>query len=208
METREYKVYAWDELPSEAQEKALEYYRNWNVEDGFWYEHIPDSITEDIKPHGLEYISFSFSGFYHQGQGASVEYRVDDTFTFARHLLDAWGDEDRGYYFKLLDRIQHWSPDALRCDGRTKQRHGYSNYTIYYPIEFDAGYTYKPTSKITHLEKLVAHLNKLSTEYHLDLEHETFKSLEKEDEHQTSDATLSEYFADADYMFKEDGRID
>ncbi len=208
METREYTVYKFNELTEAQKQKALDNYRYWHVEDGFWYDYIPDHIIQDIEPHGLEYISFSFSGFCSQGDGASVEYRVSDKFIFAHHLIDAWSDENRQYYFKLLKRVQRWCPGALDHNSKTEQRRGYLNYTMYYPIEFELCCGDKHPLTTHHIDQLITHLNKLSTAYHTDLEKQTYKSLEQEYEHQTSDETLSEYFEESDFMFTANGKID
>lgn len=208
METREYKVYSFNELTEEQKDKVLERYRDWNVKGDYWWDYMPEHITEDIKPHGLRYISFSFSGFCHQGQGASVEYSVDDTFVFAKHLLTSQNKPE--YYakeLKTLRRVQKWCPDMLQTSGTTDKWRGYSHYQQYHSIDFtiDSPRTFTFSSPLMILQDT---LNELSKDYHQDLEHETYKSLEKEYEYQTSDDTLSEYFAESDYMFTADGKID
>ncbi len=63
METREYKVYKYDELTEDQQQKVLENYADINVFDEWW-----DSMCEDAKTVGIEITEFDPGrGRYCQG---------------------------------------------------------------------------------------------------------------------------------------------
>lgn len=76
--TREYKVYTLAELSPKAREKALEDYRDWNIEHG-WFNPIIQGFIEHMKEQGyiIQEKDVMFSGFYSQGSGASFEAEVD-----------------------------------------------------------------------------------------------------------------------------------
>lgn len=78
MQTRTYNVYKFEELPVEAQAKALDKYRYFNVEDGFdWWDSIYESWRDKLKEEGYENVKIRFSGFNSQGDGASFTADVD-----------------------------------------------------------------------------------------------------------------------------------
>lgn len=72
MKTLTIKTFNFAELSQEAKEKALENFRNINVDDGSgWYDFIFEEIQEGLAKIGFENIDISFSGFWYQGDGAS-----------------------------------------------------------------------------------------------------------------------------------------
>lgn len=203
METRTYTVYTFDELPKEAQEKALERYRYWNIEDPDWYDSIFDSLAssdnEDLTGMGCEYISCSFSGFYSQGDGASVEYELVDIEKFAKATLSG------SKHLKTLRRVLKWCPDTLEW-GKTEKYSSYSSYTNYAPIRFDINNKYRQPVKA--LNALCNALDKASKEHHERLCRETYRALKDDYDYLTSDECLQEFFQEADYLFTIDGKID
>lgn len=63
--------YKFDELSENAQKKAIEHFRDINVDGDFWHEHVIDDRKEILKSLGFYEIKFNFSGFWSQGDGAS-----------------------------------------------------------------------------------------------------------------------------------------
>ena len=80
-------IYNFQELPPDTRKKVFEKYRNWNVEDGFWYEHIIEYWVEELSRLGFEEAEVSFSGFWSQGDGASFTCKDIDFHSLADHVL-------------------------------------------------------------------------------------------------------------------------
>lgn len=74
MKTIEIKVYSFDELSEEAQQKAIESNRHFNVEYEDWYECVYDNFKEQALKEGFNVSKIYFSGFWSQGDGAMFEY--------------------------------------------------------------------------------------------------------------------------------------
>ena len=60
VETREYKVYKFEELSDKAQEKALERVNDINIDNDWWY-FCYEGFHENLKEIGLACESFYFS---------------------------------------------------------------------------------------------------------------------------------------------------
>lgn len=82
MRIKETKVYSYDELSDAAKDKARDWYRQANVGDCFFAEHITDEFHEVLKAFGFDVIrglarngarrsNVYWSGFSSQGDGAS-----------------------------------------------------------------------------------------------------------------------------------------
>lgn len=200
-ETREYTVYRFNELPEDARQKVLERYRDFNVDNNFWYDHFNDQLTDDLKEFGLCFDSFSFCGFYSQGDGASIKYSVDDTFKFMRYLMPSEND------LKTITRLEKWASGGIDHDTETPYRTGFRYYRDYHAIEFSL-YQGDACAPLPRLTDFVSRLNKASKEFHKDICQELYIDLKKEYEYRTSDEGLTEYFASSDYMFTNDGEIE
>lgn len=70
-QTHTITTYQFSELSDEAQKKALDTCRDWNVDDSYWYETIIEDAKETAALMGLEVDNIYFSGFWSQGDGAS-----------------------------------------------------------------------------------------------------------------------------------------
>jgi hypothetical protein len=62
----------YDELTEDQKLKVLEKYYDINT-DYEWYEHLTEYYQEKLQKLGFYKISFEFSGFYSQGDGASFK---------------------------------------------------------------------------------------------------------------------------------------
>jgi len=89
--TVEVQLYTIDELDDEARDKALEEHRYINVTHDFWYEHIIDRHTEDLRREGMDSPEIYFSGLFSQGGGACIvgqlnlnEWTKGETIGYAR----------------------------------------------------------------------------------------------------------------------------
>jgi len=72
----QYKVYKFDELSKEVQEKVLEKHSNINV-DYDWWDFVYEDYDEKLEKMGFISPDKSFSGFWSQGDGASFSAGVD-----------------------------------------------------------------------------------------------------------------------------------
>ncbi len=72
IKTPDFQVMTFDELTPESKEKAVEQFRQINVEDYEWWDSIYEMFKEDTTEFDVEKIYFS--GFWSQGDGAMFEY--------------------------------------------------------------------------------------------------------------------------------------
>lgn len=72
-QTHTLTTYQFNELSEDAQEKALEKYWDWNVDDSWWSDFIIDDTKEIAKIIGIDIDNIFFSGFWSQGDGACFE---------------------------------------------------------------------------------------------------------------------------------------
>ena len=63
-------VYKFEELSPEAQENALDKYRDWLVESPYWYTCVEEDWKDKLSDMGINKPVISFSGFWNQGDGA------------------------------------------------------------------------------------------------------------------------------------------
>jgi len=89
MRTIELKLYQFDELPEDVQERIIEENRYIVVEDQSWYEPILEGFIEDMKElgHEIDPGDIHFSGFYSQGDGAS--FTTEHSSLDPKALIDA-----------------------------------------------------------------------------------------------------------------------
>ena len=72
-----YRVYNFEELSEKAQEKALEAFRDINVDDYYWSEPRIWEAKDKLIEQGFLEPEIQFSGFWSQGDGASFTAKVD-----------------------------------------------------------------------------------------------------------------------------------
>lgn len=194
METRTYTVYKFKELPDAAKEKALERYRNLNVEFVDWSEFVTDSFKEKAENMGFEVKAMPFSGFWSQGDGARIEVSKVDWQILAKTDKDfkrlTWLDKigilhGQTYLNGYGHHSCHEKGQYFRIESDTEGNHNYPKINAYVK-ECEAA-----------IEKI---LNQMGREYYF--------GLQKEFEYLTSDEVLIECFESNDYFFTENGEID
>ena len=82
MRTIEIKVYKFDELDKQTQEKVIENYRYINVEDIIWY----DFIKEDFSRLGLEIQAFDLD------RGNYAKIYIDNFEDTSKNIIEEFGD--------------------------------------------------------------------------------------------------------------------
>jgi hypothetical protein len=206
-------VYKFDELSQDAQQRALEKLYDINSFDD-WYEFVFDwfadpcsGILEPLET-GLEYVSCSFTGFSHQGQGASIEFQIDDVKKYANWLLNKYPERDakeQAKNLRILRRYLKWAPDSLEHDGYTsKQGRGFY-YQDYAPIDFSPNENWN--QPIKYLKHLCDVLNDASETHKHYLDREAFAMLEREYDSLHSEDAIKEAIDANEYEFDADGRI-
>jgi len=191
-ETVVYKIFKFDELSKEVQEKVLDKNRHWNVEFFDWWCNVYDDYKERLEAVGFEDPKIWFSGFSSQGDGACFDATVDSE-KLVKFFIEAGHDK----YKKLL-RIAYNNIQI------TINSHG-SNYSHercrYINLELN---NYRECPR---LEKLVNEFEEDVEQLRLDFSREIYRSLETDYEWLTSDECVKESLEANEVEFKEDGSI-
>jgi hypothetical protein len=193
------KLFKFEELTPEAQEKAIEANRTVNVEYSDWHECTIDQFKEAATEKGFEVGNVYFRGFWSQGDGAMFEYsRLDNTLRveFIKSL-------------NLSPMRESWLVDNTCISGSGSQKGLYHHekscsHSIYW--EVDNGDLHWSTNFYKWIESFGPAFEEFIIELYEDLCHQLYKSLEKEYEYYTSEEHLREYFVEMDWEFTEEGK--
>lgn len=199
MKTINIKLYKFEELNKEAQQKAIE--DNYNINTNHeWYEYIIEEFTENENI--FEDINIYFSGFYSQGDGAMFEYNRINKDIFKTFL-----DEE---YKHLTETRKKLIFDNIDTTAKGKQRGLYYHensciHTI--DIELSQGYC----SKHSNIYNLIVELNENFESYLIDLYKskckKLYKSLNDYYDYLQSYEVIKETLIINDYEFTEEGDI-
>jgi hypothetical protein len=88
MQTISIKLYSFEELAPEVQQKVVERETTVNVDNADWYEPIIEDWTEELQHHGFEQVKILFSGFGSQGDGACFEAHMHIAEYLKAHTLE------------------------------------------------------------------------------------------------------------------------
>lgn len=69
--------FGFEQLSAESKTKALEVNRDWNISDPDWHEATWEMWKEDLEAAGFEDVEMRYSGFWSQGDGASITCTID-----------------------------------------------------------------------------------------------------------------------------------
>lgn len=190
METREYKVFKFEELTEAQQNKVLERYYDINVDHDDWSECVIENFKEDMAKQGYSDINVFYSGFSSQGDGACFESRID---------LRAW-------------MKAHKCISKARAAYRMAEDMDYSLYTKhsghYYHsgcmrLEAEAfGY---PDKAYTEFHEILVPMIEEDAREQADT---LYRTLENEYDYLTSKEAIIETVKANEYSFTEDGEID
>lgn len=169
-------AYKFNELKETVQEKVLDRSRDINTEHD-WYEFVIEEWKAKLKDIGFLNATISFSGFYSQGDGCSFSAELN----LDKHLINE--------FEPLLKE-----DTCFICRENLYARD-------YRQWKYEQG-NYLSSPELDQLsDKFIEWLN----EYKVDLEHEIYKSLEKEYEYLTSDEAIKETLEINEYYFLENG---
>lgn len=206
MQTHTHVTYSFEELSEEAQEKALEKYYDWNVNDDFWHECIIDDAKKIGKLVGIEIKNIYFSGFSNQGDGACFEgyYEYKNG---GLKALKEYAPQDKKLHriAENLEELQRKNFYRLSASVKHSGHYYHEHCTrieVYYEdYDDDAAnpeYWYYRDNKPDEALKDILR----------DFMRWIYKRLESEYDYLTSEENLREYFSDSDYIeFDENGTI-
>jgi hypothetical protein len=196
MQTVKVKVYEYDELSKEAQERVIEKLRGINTNYDWW-----DTTYEDTKEIGkrigIDIEDIHFSGFYSQGDGAcfigSYQYAKNSV-----KSLKGYAPQDKELHriVECLYQLQKQNFYRLQATVRHTGRYSHK-YSTEIDIEDTQGYNMGISDSIT-LEL---------TELLRDFMDWIYRTLEKEYDYQTSQEAIEEAIRANDYQFLIDGRM-
>lgn len=185
------KVYSFSELTEPVQKKLIEKNRDIAVFDR-WYEDVYEQFREKLAEDGFSDLDMKFSGFWSQGDGASIVPGHVDLKKFI-------GDTRRG---SLLEALE-----TERCIevsfSRNTSHHCHENTIVVYINILAINEKYKRLLKLLDLDGLEAELRS----YLKSQSKELYKALEECHEQLTSDEQVLDYLINSDTLYFEDGRI-
>ncbi len=203
MKTVEVKLYKFDELSKEVQDKVLSKNRDINVHDD-WHEFIiEDWINEEVPSKGFDATRIYYSGFWSQGDGAMFEYDgiKDD-------LLNKFLDTMLIGTEPLSPMRKQWILNNVSVSASGKHRGHYyhekcCSHSIYW--EVDNGDLHWSTTFHQWLMSFADDFEAFVVEEYEYICRELYRTLEKEYDYFTEDEQIAEALRDNDYDFTEDG---
>jgi len=182
-------VYSFSELSEKAKEKARDKFR-----EHFDFEWYAESVIEDAKTiaelFGLDIDKIYYSGFYHQGSGASF----DGIYQYKPGALKAVKeyaplDTELHAIVKALQAIQRKAFYKLQVECTSSN---------YYGQRFNVEHSELRYLDVSAYEDGIAQPLR-------DFASWIYSRLEAEYEYLTSDEPISEFYANNEYEFKESG---
>jgi len=203
MKTVELKLYKFDELSKEVQDKVLSKNRDINVHHD-WHEFIIEyCINEEIPSKGFDATRIYYSGFWSQGDGAMFEYDgiKDD---MLNKFLDTMliGTEP------LSPMRKQWILNNVYVSAKGRHRGHYNHekccsHSIYWEIS-NTDINYLPNFS-QWLESFADDFEAFIIEEYEYICSELYRTLEKEYDYFTEDEQIVETLRMNDYDFTEDG---
>ena len=199
-------VYQFEELSDDTQQIVLDKYRDWMVDDPYWYTCITEDYKDKLTELGIEKPEIYFSGFWNQGDGAVFECKDIDLIK----LMNGLGLQDKYKYV-----YDHVLDDVLAVSvgiHRTSTYHDHEN-TALFDLSFeqlndDEFESYEEGKETEGM--IISMLSQLRIEleqWRIDTCKEIYQALEDEYTLLQSDDVLKETFIENEYEFTEDGTM-
>jgi len=195
METKELKLYNFQELSLEVQNEIIEKNRDILTENRDWYDFTVTDFEEILENIGFYNIKCYFSGFYSQGDGASFE----ASYGYQKGCLSlvksyAPNDKELHYLVEQIQKLQKSNFYSLSAKiERISSRYYHSNTMIIDEM-------YRDDNK-SIVEGTIDTFRGLCRE----LADYLYNSLEKEYNYLTSDNAIREYLENEDNLYLENG---
>lgn len=195
MTTKTIKLYKFEELSKEAQEKTVEALRDINV-DYYWHTVTEWEFKDKMKLLGYEVKEVYFSGFYSQGDGACFEGTVSIAEWLLAHKLGR-------KYRSLLNYCRNYGGYVtIKQSG-----HYYHEYSMtfdesdtlcsYYYLDYER-YSAKIGAQIDEVLKLIENES-------IEKAKELYKELENEYDSRMTDEAVTETIIANEYDFLAEG---
>ena len=185
--TTKTKVYNFEELSIEAQEKVIEDNRDINT-DYDWWEFTIDDSKSNLEELGYTEPKIYFSGFWSQGDGASFEAQVDLTKWLKAHKL---ANKYRALYY-------HASEYSISITKNGFYEHEYT-------MNIECDYVGDYVSEISRQQYDI--VENIILEDARSEARKIYRTLEKEYEALSSDEAIKDTILANEYQFTESGKI-
>lgn len=190
MRIEQLKIYQIKELSKEAQQEAIEQYRNMNKDYLYFFQ---DDCIEQLKDKFWDDVRLQYSLSYCQGDGLSFSGKLD-----LKKFLE-------NVYSVKLPKYKIWAIDEYIYKVHSKGNTGHYCYSADNQIECD--YNYYDNKRRKNLDKLWDNILSEIKEYYMtickDLEKQGYAQLDYEN----SDEYIIEHFEANEYEFLENGKI-
>lgn len=198
-------VYQFEELSPDAQENALDKYRDWLTDDPYWYTSETEYHKDLLAEHGIIKPEICFSGFWNQGDGAVFDCKEVDLIK----LMDSLGLQDK--YRCVYDGVSDGTLDVSSGIHRTHTYYSHEN-TARFDLDFEQlNMEFGSEDEYTETQNMIIFmLSRLRNEleqWRLDTCREIYKALEDEFTLLQSDDVLKEHFIENEYEFTEYGEM-
>jgi hypothetical protein len=209
------KVFKFNELSEQAQKKALEKYYGVNT-DFDWWDFVYDKFKAICTLIGVDVDleKTYFSGFSHQGQGATFTAEID----FAKLIDGINGKAYLAHSPNLHTEVPSFSPDPCEVDKRVIRLIKKGNIDIYTDVraddqpysskvEFRSNYTYNECVNYKNIDGQLDQLESWLTDIVSELDNLLFRLLESEYEYRTSEEAIKAAIIANEYEFTQEGKF-
>jgi len=204
-------LYSIDELNIHAQAKAFKRYRNYFIEDSFWYVTKFEYFTELCNSIGvfIDRNGISFSGFWSQGDGSSFTSCVDEIQMVRAIESQAWKEyaPTPELYFDECpcDKrvIQLIEKGFIECRCTTESPNG----GYWLDTWFEYHFVPFKEDDLPNLEQELHKLDQWLRNCLNTLNRFLYELLETQYEIITGDENLKECFVANEWLFTEDGKM-
>ena len=186
MRTIEIKAYNFDELSEDAQNKAIEYFSDINVNEEWWKYELEEFVSE-LDKIGFEDAEIHFSGFYSQGDGLCFDAKIN----LDKFVLDA--NEQR-----ICNLINNGNLEPLFI-----AKNSYSNHYSYEKTRYVDYYSICHNNINLLLDKICISIE----DFRLTICKDFYRRLKQQYEYLCSPEAIKETIICNDYEFTESGEL-
>lgn len=197
----ETKVYKFKELSEQAKEKAIESYRDINVQHE-WYDGTFEIFKETMNDLGFDVDKMYFSGFWSQGDGAMFEGSLNDNI---KYRLDDVLEKHMRSSKKNWNRVEKLIKDGFINLNGSFSHAGRYYHEKSYDDSLSCEYQCDYSLNLSNIEDILDDMLECIREMYEDHCRQLYSDLEKEHEYYTSDNEVAETIICNDYEFTKEG---
>ena len=200
--TKRTTVYSFKELSEEAQERAMENYR-----ESFDFDFHQEYLLEDIKdscPH-IEDMDIEYTGFWSQGDGASFTGTLDTEWTieFLNNYYRNSTYPDNMALEHIVQQLRYIDISFVR----TSSMYSHEN-TCKAMLSGEPEWSvhvHESEPLLHAFGRAIPEFEAVIDQYRSDLCHDIYERLRDEYNHYTSEEAITEYFDSNNFLFEQDG---